>query len=39
MWDETMSDDDFNHDTVFKVALIIGAVIVVTGLGGLLQLL
>ena len=31
-----MSDDDFNNDTVFNVALIIGAVVVVTGLGGLL---
>jgi hypothetical protein len=34
-----MSDDDFNNDTVFKVALIIGAIVVVTGLGGLLTLL
>ncbi len=31
--------DDFNNDTVFKVALTIGAVVVVLGLGGLLQLL
>jgi len=31
--------DDFNNDTVFKVALAIGAVVVVLGLGGLLQLL
>ncbi len=31
--------DDFNNDTVFKVALVIGAIILVTGLGGLLQLL
>ncbi len=34
-----MSDDDFNNDTVFKVALIIGAIVVVSGLGGLLTLL
>jgi hypothetical protein len=31
--------DDFNNDTVFKVALIIGAVVVLSGLGGLLGLL
>ncbi len=31
--------DDFNNNTVFKVALVIGAIILVTGLGGLLQLL
>lgn len=31
--------DDFNHDTVFKVALVIGAFVLITGLGGLLQLL
>lgn len=31
--------DDFNHNTVFKVALVIGAVVLVAGLGGLLSLL
>ena len=31
--------DDFNNDTVFKVALIIGAVVVLSGLGGLFGLL
>lgn len=31
--------DDFNNNTVFKVALVIGAIVLVTGLGGLLQLL
>jgi hypothetical protein len=34
-----MSNDDFNNDTVFKVALVIGAIVVVSGLGGLLTLL
>jgi len=34
-----MSDDDFNNDTVFKVAMIIGAIVLVSGLGGLLTLL
>ena len=34
-----MSDDDFNNNTVFVVALVIGAIIVITGLGGLLTLL
>jgi len=34
-----MSDDDFNIDTVFKVAMIIGVIVVVSGLAGLLQLL
>lgn len=34
-----MSDDDFNNDNVFKVAVIIGVIVVVTGLGGLLTLL
>jgi hypothetical protein len=31
--------DDFNNDTVFKVALVIGAVVVLSGLGGLIGLL
>ena len=31
--------DDFNNDTVFKVALVIGAVVMLSGLGGLLGLL
>jgi hypothetical protein len=31
--------DDFNHDTVFKVALVIGAIVVLSGLGGLIGLL
>ena len=34
-----MSDDDFNNDNVFKVAMIIGAIVVISGLGGLLTLL
>jgi len=31
--------DGFNNDTVFKVALVIGAVVVLSGLGGLIGLL
>jgi hypothetical protein len=31
--------DDYSHITVFKVALVIGAIVLITGLGGLLQLL
>ena len=31
--------DDFNHHNVFKVALVIGTIVIVTGLGGLLTLL
>jgi hypothetical protein len=31
-----MSDDDFEHGQVFKVALIIGTIVLVTGFGGLL---
>lgn len=36
--DATMSDD-FNNDNVFKVALVIGAIVMITGLGGLLTIL
>ena len=36
--DATMSDD-FNNNNVFKVALVIGAIVIVTGLGGLLTIL
>lgn len=39
MGNATMSDDDFNNDTVFKVAMIIGAIVLFTGLGGLLSIL
>jgi hypothetical protein len=31
--------DDFNHNTVFVVAMVIGAVVLVAGLGGLLTIL
>jgi hypothetical protein len=34
-----MSSEDFNHNNVFIVATVIGAIVLVAGLGGLLTLL